>query len=269
MEGDDAASREQDHDHDNTPAELDTQHKVHVLDLSSKNPIVLYRGQTYSCEWGSTIGTDFLIGRQKRQADDTEDSPSHSPPKAELLGLSTTRLTGRPVHASLRPEISLAVQEASIENTHLHGPSVYDYPSDLQDADADRKNKQASFLERLQSMKAAKGETDTVPMKAPSQLEKQRSTAARSRGRGRGGRPRGGRRAGSSLRERLARDLAVKESDGPGSEQTPDTWDELGRRVRTVPISVTSQNDATINKSDGNKDGGDDSDEEDVEMQDA
>lgn len=229
------------------PAEPQEQEQIQILDLHTSNPLISYRGQTYSCNWGSTLGTDVLITAAPPEVDTSYDPPIEGPRKAELLGLSTMRLTAKPVNVKMNAPTTRIMGGTAEEDTVGGSGEVRGrggHGNGLEGStgvgfEGLRGNeRQAAFLERLAEIKRAKGEGDMVPMVGVRSTPK-KPVRVEGGGRGRGKRGRAGRsRAGRGLSGR-ARVLAGSEVGARGGLQeavdegavTPQTWDEHGDNV--------------------------------------
>lgn len=68
---------------------------VQILDLHSKNPLISYMGQVYSCAWGRTVGTDIVLAKSGT-LDETFE-PVHQGEGFDVVSVSRTKLVGKPV----------------------------------------------------------------------------------------------------------------------------------------------------------------------------
>jgi len=67
--------------------------KIQIVDLHGTNPLVSYKGRTYSCHWASSVGSDLFFAK----ADPSSDTkPLRSLKGHELLGLSSAKLIATP-----------------------------------------------------------------------------------------------------------------------------------------------------------------------------
>lgn len=154
---------------------LDSSDAVQILDFHTSNPLISYQGRLYSCEWSTTLGTDVLLISSK-----SSESP--------VLAATRNKLSGRPVrmirhHGANKPSLqpsdkAAQTRKATVESntpqvdSPIHPPEknpavqrpVLEIPLDRH-ASVARQN-QAHFLERLSSIKAARGEPDEVTVYA-------------------------------------------------------------------------------------------------------
>ncbi|KAI9045097.1 TFIIIC subunit 6 family protein [Aspergillus affinis] len=151
------------HGDSNEPAlastEIDSnpEERVQILGLHTPNPIVSYRNQIFNCAWADQIGTELLFAPPEVDAGlepVTPTNPLRRGKDFDLIAANSVKILGRKANL--------------ISST---GPPPPVEPLDTEAApDADpataRKtgvlSNQARFLERLQSIKQAKGETDTI-----------------------------------------------------------------------------------------------------------
>ncbi|KAF2000522.1 hypothetical protein P154DRAFT_196354 [Amniculicola lignicola CBS 123094] len=74
--------------------------QLQVTGLHTQNPLAMFDGKLYSCNWTSTIGTDMFFAKPAPGADSTS-KPLRSLQAAELIALGNTKLVG--VQSRLRP----------------------------------------------------------------------------------------------------------------------------------------------------------------------
>jgi TFIIIC subunit triple barrel domain len=115
--------------------------KVRIMELNSRQPIVLYGDQVYGCSWTDIIGTDMFF--KASQSVPIVDGYQTSE-KPLLLGTSRIKLTGR--HATVtnvEPRKRARVEDSS----HRSVPIGEDFESLLR---ADKNDEtQENFLQRL------------------------------------------------------------------------------------------------------------------------
>ena len=151
--------------------EREFEDRIQILDLHTKNPVISYRNQIFSCQWTSTIGTDLLL---------TPPESENSLPKLlegdgfDILATTNIKIVGQPV--DLVPRYDAVVSEPAeaparavpaqpeTKNTNAEpaGEAPIRIPVGPESGRA-RQN-QARFLERLMAAKSAKGDTDTIPL---------------------------------------------------------------------------------------------------------
>ncbi|RMZ84532.1 hypothetical protein DV737_g1188, partial [Chaetothyriales sp. CBS 132003] len=130
-----------------TNAEAAEGDRVQIVDLASGNPIVLYRGQMYSCSWVDMIGTSMFF-TQPLSGDEVHGAVARPDVDFALLDTSHIKLVGQ--QASLVPR-------AIVDGTALPGFSSTNWRTNI------ARRKQADFLDRLMQAKRRRGETDVVP----------------------------------------------------------------------------------------------------------
>ena len=155
-------------------AEADTEEfqeaeeRIQITDLHTKNPIISYQNQIYSCNWTTAIGTDLLLT--------PPDSESPFPVATceqgfNVLATTGIKLVGRPVQLVPRLDVRADKTKASsIQKSDDHLDTRFDnegqpdshthIPVGREEGRA--KHNQAKFLERLIAAKTAKGEIDMV-----------------------------------------------------------------------------------------------------------
>ncbi|KAL8703332.1 MAG: hypothetical protein Q9201_003496, partial [Fulgogasparrea decipioides] len=140
------------------PTPTDPQSRIQILDFHTQNPLISYNSQIYSCTWGSTVGTDIVLASPSSLAEiPFAVTPLHTSPDVVVLSTSCVKLTARPVTVTPRTDAPPSQDQA----TDSSRPTI---PLDA--SASNTKRKQASFLESLMVIKAAKGETDEVTVHA-------------------------------------------------------------------------------------------------------
>lgn len=165
--------------------------RLQFLDLTTSNPLVSYKKEIYTCDWASAIGTDIFLGGPPRPSapSDLSSDPAPSDPSStveplrartmappplssrpgyNILGLSSLRLVAKPAQLNARstsipalqpqaPTSALAPAPAPASTVLTPPPAPPLIPTTTPAA-------QSSFLTRLSAIKAARGDTDTVPL---------------------------------------------------------------------------------------------------------
>ena len=147
-------------------------HRLQILDLHTKNPIISFQDRFYSCHWASTVGTDLFLTSTK---DAIPCEPLQSHPGFNLLGTSGLKIIGQLVQviprynvrvnkAANKPKQVPIMSTEKLGTTHpeIEGNAhkVVHIPIGVE---AGRmKNNQARFIERLIASKSKRGETDEV-----------------------------------------------------------------------------------------------------------
>ena len=159
--------------------------KLQILGLDSIDPLIMHDGHLYSCQWSTDLGTQFYIAKPG-----VAEQTLRSGHVLDVLGLSRVRLIGSP--ATLRErrndseehaqgataenaiELDDHADEVTIERSRSQSQGLNDTeagagagatptPRTPEITDPTLQAR-ASFLERLQSIKQRKGETDRVPL---------------------------------------------------------------------------------------------------------
>ncbi|PLB50475.1 hypothetical protein P170DRAFT_445772 [Aspergillus steynii IBT 23096] len=137
---------------DSTPEE-----RVQILGLHTPNPIVSYRNQIFNCSWADQIGTELLFAQPEVESDPDSAAPTKPLRRGkdfDLIAANSVKIFGRKANL-----ISSAGPAPPME------PLEADVAQDTDPATTRRTgpmSNQARFLERLKSIKQAKGETDTI-----------------------------------------------------------------------------------------------------------
>ncbi|MCJ1383706.1 hypothetical protein MMC17_006820 [Xylographa soralifera] len=168
-------------------ASPEPENRIQILDLHTREPVISYKNQVYTCQWTSTIGTDILLT--------PPDSAPLFPPLYEAPGfnvLATTniKLVGEPVQLIPR---SKGVRPTTAQADSSHIPATTDSAIAFRSSDVTHaavvtqsisqplralpatprrlapsagmstvRQSQGRFLERLVALKAARGEQDEV-----------------------------------------------------------------------------------------------------------
>jgi len=138
------------------PLEKDEARDIQILDLHSNKPIISYRGRVFTGEWSANIGTELLFTSH----DARKPLPVLRKLSAEtdLLGTSAARITCVPAEVWPRPQLADDRLQAARAQNGFAIPIHSDVSGSRQP--------QAAFLERLMAIKAVRGETDLVTVKA-------------------------------------------------------------------------------------------------------
>lgn len=116
------------------------------------NPIVSYQNQVFSCSWAEQIGTELFFTRPDEltttatSAAEKGVEPLARGKDFDLIAATSAKILGRKANLISSSEPSTATASTSTSNHPKPSTS----------------SNQARFLERLTSVKQAKGETDTV-----------------------------------------------------------------------------------------------------------
>ena len=226
--------------------EAEPEDRIQIMDLHTANPLISYQNQMYSCQWTSTIGTDLLLSIPDS---DFPHAPLREPaPGVSLVAATSIKLFGRPVKIEPRADRTDG-EAASREAVSVHESTLPAERNPLPDtatpvkiplgpAPSRTRLQQASFLERLIAIKAAKGEKDEVTVQTRSQRvlgdEVAQEGTPTKRGRTRG-RPNGSRKKNGprTAKGGLFRDYRPQQWDTEGADirggtsVTPERWDQL------------------------------------------
>jgi hypothetical protein len=146
--------------------EVTTMGELQITGLHTPNPLIMYNGQLLSCHWTSTIGTDMFFTRPETEGSDLGE-PIRSLPSVNLLSLGTAKLVARV--GRLRPRNELfddendpqpATTESGIAGRDKNG-SIPTHPASETPKEGPQ-SADASFLARLNEVKARRGETSRL-----------------------------------------------------------------------------------------------------------
>ncbi|PLN77433.1 hypothetical protein BDW42DRAFT_176932 [Aspergillus taichungensis] len=158
---------------DQAPAE-----RVQILGLHTRNPIVSYQNQIFSCSWADQIGTELLFTHPElAPAPEPEPEPDSEPRAAQitplkrtkdfdLLAANSVKILGRKANliSSAGPAGTVPTDPSTTSSADglTGGASTPGPPPIRRTGPASNNTNQARFLDRLISLKQAKGETDPV-----------------------------------------------------------------------------------------------------------
>jgi TFIIIC subunit triple barrel domain len=134
--------------------------RVQILDLESYNPIISFRNRVFEGQWSSTIGTEMLF----TAPGSSEDPPLRQTPDYALQATTSIRLMTKP--ATLAPHVNVANRKGLLQAQTKGDSKIIN----VDPFAGPQRKKQATFLQKLQSVKRAKGELDDVTIiakKAP------------------------------------------------------------------------------------------------------
>lgn len=156
---------------------------MQILGLHTRNPIVSYQNQIFSCSWADQIGTELLFTHPElAPAPEPEPEPDSEPRAAQitplkhtkdfdLLAANSVKILGRKANlissagpAGTVPADPSTTSSADGVTSGLGGASTPGPPPPptRRTGPASNNTNQARFLDRLISLKQAKGETDPV-----------------------------------------------------------------------------------------------------------
>ncbi|KAJ5123483.1 hypothetical protein N7448_009580 [Penicillium atrosanguineum] len=137
--------------------------RIQILGLHTCNPIVSYHNQIFSCSWADQIGTELVFAHP-----DSDPDPDHTPlypgPSFDLLAANSVKILGR--KANITSSSGLGLVQDSIAGNSDPAPETPSSSQTAASASVPRRvvpqTYQAQFLQQLQNIKIAKGESDTV-----------------------------------------------------------------------------------------------------------
>lgn len=135
-------------------ASAGAQDRLQILGLHTLNPIVSYQNQVFSCSWAEQIGTELFFTRPDELittitttgAAENDLEPLARGKDFDLIAATSAKILGRKANLISSSEPSTTTPSTSTSNLPKSSMS----------------SNQARFLDRLSSVKQAKGETDTV-----------------------------------------------------------------------------------------------------------
>jgi hypothetical protein len=139
--------------------------RIQILDLHTCNPIVSYHNQMFTCSWADQIGTELVFASPNTEPGTNQSTePLHRGPSFELIAANSVKILGRKAHITSSSGPGL-VQNSQAETPPTNPASEATSQAPSQ-AGVPRRvappSHQAQFLKRLQDLKSAKGEGDTV-----------------------------------------------------------------------------------------------------------
>lgn len=137
--------------------------RIQILDLHTSNPIVSYYNQMFSCSWADQIGTELVFASPDSEPESNQHpQPLHRGPSYELIAANSVKILGRKAQLASSAGSGLA-QDLNFLNAGSAEPMSSQSAETL---GVPRRpavpSHQAQFLNKLQQIKTAKGETDLV-----------------------------------------------------------------------------------------------------------
>lgn len=140
--------------------------RIQILGLHTCNPIVSYHNQIFSCSWADQIGTELVFAHP-----DSDPDPEHTPlqqgPAFDLLAANSVKILGRKANITSSSGLGLVQDDGIAANPDLT-PEGFSSSQTAASIGVPRRavpqTYQAQFLQQLQNIKTAKGETDPVRM---------------------------------------------------------------------------------------------------------
>jgi hypothetical protein len=140
---------------------------VQIMGLHSRNPIVSYKGDIYSCQWATNIGTELLF--TEHDPDSTLPVLRHLPGHVDLLAASSTRIISNSI--AVDPKSRTTVPPTSKKRKRAYGrdPTLL---IPVGEQASDKRKNQAKFLQRLMEIKEDRGEEDEVTVYTEKKLSR-------------------------------------------------------------------------------------------------
>lgn len=138
--------------------------KVQIMGLHTKNPVVSYKGQAYSCQWASNIGTELLF--TEHNLDSQLPVLRNLPGNVDLLAASSTRIISNSVLLEPKPQTKSKSQKGNNMNAKDLTIKI-----PVRHKASEKQKDQARFLQRLMDIKEAKGEEDEVTIYTQKRLK--------------------------------------------------------------------------------------------------
>lgn len=155
---------------DSTEPEALAHERIQILGLHTCNPIISYCNQIFSCTWADQIGTELIFAHPDNNtgnANQPLSAPLLQGPSFELLAANSVKILGRKANITSSASAGLVAETQAGTSTNAatltsaeEGQAPATTPAIPRRAV--QPSHQANFLARLQSIKAARGETDTV-----------------------------------------------------------------------------------------------------------
>jgi len=137
-------------------ANSDPQDRIQILDLHGPNPLINYQNQLYSCRWANSIGTDMFFAKS---TDATDQKVLRSLATHDLLGISSAKLVATSAHLQPRQSAKRQRQDGDAEQPAAGADADVSNATGVVRADEAARRKQARFLERLDAVKARRGQS--------------------------------------------------------------------------------------------------------------
>ncbi|KAJ6141670.1 hypothetical protein N7470_010060 [Penicillium chermesinum] len=142
--------------------------RIQVLGLDTCNPVVSYYNQIFSCSWADQIGTELIFSHPEEDAGLGHDQtcpPLQQGPAFHLIAANSVKLLGRKANIASSTGPALVPEANPPANSISTDSSLASTQEPTPNAVPRRPeppSHQAAFIQRLQALKAAKGQTDTV-----------------------------------------------------------------------------------------------------------
>jgi len=144
----------------------ESEDRIQILELHSRNPIISYENQIFSCYWADMIGTELLFSPPEAQSGHALNIPCLKRGKDfDLIAANSVKVLGRKAKLISSSKSRGDDLPAAGLSTAMLASSSPPGPQQLQGAtpmQRSQKNNQVRFLERLANAKQARGETDVV-----------------------------------------------------------------------------------------------------------
>ncbi|KAL2365502.1 hypothetical protein RJZ56_001523 [Blastomyces dermatitidis] len=218
----------QDHDQDQH------QDQVQIMDLHSKNPIISYRNQIFSCSWVDLVGTEmtFSMPEERSTLPRLRQHPDY-----DLISANRVKILGQ--KANLIPSSSEIPKTSDIDTPTPGKMATAGTTRTTTAAPRAPSTNQALFLERLMNAKCAKGESDVV-----------RTTFSQKRNQNFEAKLRGWARTGEQIAELELLNRRVLQGDVNALRELEDIYARAEGPVGAVPTQEQEQEQEQMRESD-------------------
>jgi hypothetical protein len=127
--------------------------EIQIVSLNHAEPVISYKGDLYTCQWGSSIGSDLLFARRDIQTDPNREV-LHSFDSWDLFAIGSAKLIAS--HATLHPRRFEGAEDYN--NPPTAAPTAPGTGLSALDLEEEEKLRQSDFLKRFADVKAMKGE---------------------------------------------------------------------------------------------------------------
>jgi hypothetical protein len=160
--------------------------EIQIVGINHTEPVISYKGNIFSCQWASSIGTDLLFTK-RNVGTDSDREVLHSLDSWDLFAIGSGKLIAS--HAKLVPRRYEMPEAANTSFTAA--PATPGVGISSMGLEEEEKVLQSDFLNRFAAIKAGKGEATehTLSMlQGRTNGDGQELPPGRGRGRGRGSR---------------------------------------------------------------------------------
>lgn len=149
---------------DSAETDAPSSERIQILGLHTCNPVVSYHNQIFSCSWADQIGTELVFSHPDTDPDTDALAPLQQGQSFDLLAANSVKILGRKANITSSSGPSLDQQGAVAASPGVSAETSSSLTTGPRGVPrrAVPPSYQADFIQRLQDIKAAKGETDTV-----------------------------------------------------------------------------------------------------------